>query len=262
MKKTIKIVLATILLLTVLPMISAANITSVWNIKPAATAQNGTNATGSFAWNCTTAAMHITNVTIYANSSAGVMNALQSFANTSADQTAWVNTTTIQAADDGLSQNLSCYANNATDGVYSDQRTCSAVTLDSTDPVCNITGDHNNIPYKGNIQLTWDSTDALSLVSTAVYVDGPEDQPTSSYTDTQRFLTLISQDTKFLGDWTTNITGTDRAGNTCTDTFTFESYLPDGEVWEPTEPASDTGKNLLLIIIVGVVLWVIFAKKK
>lgn len=260
-----KILLTAILamfVLAVLPVMSAANITSVWNILPATTAQNGTNATGSFTYNCTTAAMHITNVTVYANSSAGTMNALESFANASPDQTAWTGTVDIQAADDGLNQNLSCYANNATDGVYSDQKTCSAVTLDSTDPICSLVRLSKTIAWKGTQKITWSSSDATSLVSTAVYVDRPESGSTLSYTDTSRTLTLLSQDTKYLGDWTANITGTDRPGNTCTVEVTFKTYMPDGvgEIGVPA-PKKDTGKTLLLLLIVGIALYFIFKKK-
>jgi hypothetical protein len=138
-----------------------------------------------------------------------------------------------------------------------------SITFDSTNPVCNITADHNIIPYKGTILLTWYSSDALSLISTSTTIDGPEDQTTITDTDTNDMRTLTSQDTKYIGDWAVAITGTDRAGNTCTDSLTFKSYLPDGE-WEaePVTPPKDTGKLVLLLLVVGVILYFAFGKKK
>lgn len=265
MKKTNGLFLATIfslvLVLSVLPMMSAAVLGTVLYAP-----LNYTNHTGTITINCTT--IHeATNVSVWYNSSAGVMaqlgsNLVNSTTNANTT-TCWNGTIAITSAMDGTNYNFSCYADNGTDQTYSAEIAATQIMLDTTAPLCSITGDHKTFPWKGTIALTWTSSDVIELASTDVDVDGPEDQVTTSYTDTSRTLTLTSQDTKYVGDWTTNMTGTDRAGNTCTASYTFKSYLPGlDEVRIPVTPPTDGKRVLLLLLIVGAIVYFGFMKKK
>lgn len=253
-----RILLATILamfVLAVLPVISAATMSPVIYAP-----LNNTNHTREVFVNCNTTHTNVTNVTAYYNTSAGVMTELGALTNVTHNN--WTGTLTLTSANDGIYNNISCYADNGTDQEYSAEVGCTGIMFDSTDPVCSLVRQSGTIEWKDTQLITWSASDTRALKSTAVYIDRPEDGSTLPYTDTSRALTLTSQDTKYVGDWTVNITGTDTTGNTCTETVAFTSTYGDGEIWEPSEPPVDTGKNLLLLIILGIVLWVIFGKKK
>ncbi len=256
-----KILLATILVvfvLAVIPIMSAAVLGPVLYAP-----LNYTNHTGTVTVNCTT--IHeATNVTVWTNSSGGTMTQLGTLTNTSTNAnttTAWEGDVTITATNDGTNQNISCYADNGTVQSYSAETAATHIMLDTTDPLCSLVRLSRTIAWKDTQLITWTSSDAIELVSTAVTIDRPQDGSDMTYTDANRVLTLTSQDTKYLGDWTTTITGTDRPGNTCTETVTFKSYMPDGDIWEAGEPEKDKGKTLLLILIVCIVAYFIFKKK-
>lgn len=257
--KNKKFLLTPIFLLLVLSMFGIGSALTTLDL-PVADGNYSTSMTVTMTANATD---EITNVTCYYNSTGGLANndLLIVIANASTNQTAFTDATVTVPSTDGITYNVSCWANNLTSLV--EQDSAAGITFDSTNPGCSMTGDHNIIPYKGTILLTWDSSDALSLISTAVTIDRPEDASDLTYTDTNRLLTLTSQDTKYRGDWIVSLTATDRAANTCTETFEFKSYLPDGEIWDAGEPTPtrDTGKTLLLLLIVGGALWFIFKKK-
>ena len=207
---------------------------------------------------------NMTNVTCYYNKSGGAATTfLVEMLNSTPDDLVFQNTTVISGFDETMTYNISCnvYTETGADSTLNLTISVAGITFDHTDPLCSLIRQSRTIAWKDTQLITWTSSDALSLVSTAVYVDRPEEGSTMSYTDTNRVLTLLSQDTKYLGDWTVNITGTDRPGNTCTAEVTFKTYMPDGEIWEPTEPKKDTGKTLLLLAIVGIVAYFIFKKK-
>jgi hypothetical protein len=268
-----KLFLATMLVIVamvlVVPMISAAGLTATWN-GGTGYATNYTNATGTFLFNCTVTAKAVTNVTIYANSSSGVMNPLQSFVNTSANQAAWTGTVTITSADDGSNQNLTCYVRNATANAYSSEKGCWHVTLDSTDPTCSILAAHNTIAWKGNQVITTASADALLRKSTVTTIDGPGTQTSITDTSASRSIELGSNETNYIGTWTASILVTDSAGNTCTDSVTFKSYMPGDTPAEKqaeldaqlTASEKEKSKTWMLLIVIGVALWLIFKKKK
>src|SRR3990167_5784264 len=167
--------------LVVFPLVNAAAISATWNTLGGT--GNYSNKSASFSFNCTTSAHTVTNVTVYANTTAGSMNPLESFANTSALQTALTGTVDIQAADDGNNQNLSCRAQNATDSAYSNEKTASRVSLDSTSPICNVTILHKTIAFKQGQLITYFSSDALARRATTLDVNGPGLQTTISATD-------------------------------------------------------------------------------
>lgn len=251
-------VVMTVLMLV--PLVSAAAVSVTWN--DAAGISNYSNQTTSFTYNCTTSAHNVINVTVYANSSAGVMNPLESFANlTSPAQTAWTGTVDIQSADDGTAQNISCYAQNATVGAYSLEISCHDVMLDSTDPVCNVSVLHPSIAYKGNQKITYYSSDAIEWVSTSLTIDGPGKQTTITATAQNGPIDLGSNDTKYTGDWALAMTVTDRAGNTCTDSATFKSYMPDG-LGLGEEPDKADNRTILIVVVLALLAWMFFGKKK
>ena len=206
-------------------------------------------------------AFNMTNVTCYYNATGGAATTfLVEMLNDSHSDLIFEDAT---IAIDGLTEvatyNISCAVYNST--TLNTTVSKATITFDSTDPVCSLIRQSKTIDWKGTQLITWTSSDALELVSTLVTIDRPEDGADMTYTDANRALTLLSQDTKYVGDWTVTITGTDRAGNTCTSSETFKSYLGDGEIWEPTAPKKDTGKTVLLIVIVGIVAYFIFKKK-
>lgn len=260
MKTKQNLLIATILVFTML---------AVLPIMLAATTMSNPVAGGNYSDDLTTTvtvdpngAFNMTNVTCYYNATGGAATTfLVEMTNSTPQDLVFENTADISSFDETMTYNISCNIYNGT--TLNQTISVAAITFDHTDPLCSLNRLHRTIAYKGTQKITWTSSDALSLVSTAVSIDRPEDGSTMSYTDANKVLTLTSQDTKYIGDWTVTITGTDRASNTCTDSVDFKSYLGDGEIWEAGEPApkKDTGKTLLLIAIVGIVVYFIFKKK-
>jgi len=255
MQKQNKLLIAifsVIAILSVLPMVSAAAITSVIN-----SPTNYTNATGTMVANCTTSAHIVMNVTFYANSTTSTNHTIGTITNTSADQTAWYNAVMSVAAQDGTDYDVTCYADNGSDQVLSNAHI--GMMFDSTDPICNITREHGNIEWKGTQSITWDSSDAIERVTTAVTIDGPEDQTSLTDADASEVRTLTSQDTKYVGDWNASMVVTDRAGNTCSASTTFKSFY--GEVPEEEVPVPIDRKGLLIIGgILAVIAYFYFKK--
>jgi len=224
---------------------------------------NYTNHTTTVTYNCTTEAHgQVLNVTIYTNSTAGTMTSLGSESNASVNQTVWEGSVTITGTNDGINQNISCYADNGSSLVYSTEIAATNIMLDSTDPVCNMSILHPSIAYKGLQTINWFSSDAIERVSTSMSIDGPGSQTTITETDQNGPKELLSTDTKYSGDWIASLTVTDRAGNTCTASETFKSQVlgDDGEEIAPL-PTQGKGGMLLLIAGLGVVLYFVFKKK-
>lgn len=199
------------------------------------------------------------NTTCYYNASGtwATVGALSSF---TINATGFTATIDIDALTDGTGISFNCSVSNVSTLTVSD--TINGIMFDSTDPLCTLTKDHRTMPWKGIQQVDWTSSDVIEWVSTSVNIDGPDTQTTLTYTDANRQLTLTSQDTKYIGDWTANITATDRAGNTCTDEVTWSTYLPDGDIqpgygYEP--PAK--GNQLLLLIVVIAIIYFVFIRK-
>jgi len=226
---------------------------------------NYTNHTASVTYNCTTlGAGQILNVTIYTNSTAGAMTSLGSEANTSVNQTVWEGSVTITSTNDGINQNISCYADNGTSLVYSEEIAATNIMLDSTDPVCNMSILHPSIAYAGLQTINWFASDAIEWVSSSMVIDGPGSQTTITETCQNGPFELTSTDTKYNGDWTATLTVTDRAGNTCTASETFKSQLLgyDEEYGEVlTVPSKGNGKTLLILAALGVGAYFVFKKK-
>lgn len=212
-------------------------------------------------------AFNMTNVTCFYNSSGGLATTfLVAIANTSKSSLVFENgSIDISSFTETSTWNISCDVRNGT-GANSLNQTISvaSVTIDSTAPLCTLTGDHKTIPWKGIIQLDWTSSDAVSLVSTSTTIDGPQDQTTITDTDTSDSRTLTSQETAYWGDWTVTTTATDRPGNTATCTYEFSSYLPDdvsgeGEV-TPKAPLN-TGTIVIGLLIIGAIAYFVMKKK-
>jgi len=260
MKNKTKLLLAivfSVFVLTVLPAISALTI-GVTLYAPV----NYTNHTDTVTYNCTTPAFsQVENVSIYANSSTGTMTLLGSkITNSSVNQSAWEGSVAITSANDGTGYIISCFAENSSVDVYSAEIASTGIMLDSTAPICNISFLHPTIAYAGLQKIDFYSSDVIERVSTSTTVDGPGKQTTITLTDQNGPIELASNDTKYTGTWTVSTTVTDRAGNTCTDSKTFKSYLPDKD-GVPITPPVDKGRTLLLLLIVGVIAYFIFKKK-
>ncbi len=171
---------------------------------------------------------------------------------------ATVDTTSLT---DGLElYTIKCVVSNATGTKNWSAVNTTKITIDNTDPTCTLLIDSVTIPWKGNQQVEWNTEDAISLISTAVTVDGPETQTTSSYTDAYRELDLTSQDTKYVGEWIIKVGARDRTFNSCNTSSNFTTYLPGDADWQkPTGPTNY--KTLLLIGGIALVIY-LFTKKK
>ena len=82
-----------------------------------------------------------------------------------------------------------------------------------------------------------------------------------TYTDASKTLTLASEDTKWLGDWTATLTATDRSGNTITCTETWDTYLPNGAIEDAREESKTNIKGLVIVIILAGGIYFIFKDK-
>ncbi len=264
---TTSLLFTIVLAILVIPMVSAANTLN----SPVIYGNYSTTMTVLLTMDANGAATNMSNITCWFNASGGLITeknettVFVEILNTSKTQLIFTEAVTISGyaevlAGDGYNISCDIYNNSEANTTVS----AANITFDHTDPACSLNGDHNIIPYKGTILLTWTSSDALSALTTSVTIDGPQDQTTITDTDANDERTLTSQETKYFGDWTVTILATDQAANTCTETYTFKSYLPDGEIWEAGEPAvpKDTGRTLLLLGIVGVIIYFAFIKKK
>ena len=263
---TTSLLFTIVLAILVIPMVSAANTLN----SPVIYGNYSTTMTVLLTMDANGAATNMSNITCWFNASGGLITeknettVFVEILNTSKTQLIFTEAVTISGyaevlAGDGY--NISCDILNVSEA----NSTVSAanITFDHTDPLCSLNGDHSLIPYKGTILLTWTSSDAFSALTTAVTIDGPQDQTTITDTDANDERTLTTQETKYFGDWEVIITATDQAANTCTSSYSFKSYLPDGEIWEAGEPATkDTGKIVLGLIIIGVIVYFAFIKKK
>jgi len=254
MKKT-NLLIATIMLMAMMPVVLATtsmsspvdygNYTGTMTVT--VTAQdNGEN--------------NMTNVTCYYNASGGAATTyLTEILNTSAGQLIFTKSVSISALTDAMIYNVSCNVYN--DTTLNSTYSAGNITFDSTDPTCDLSKKHSKPAYKGIQELTWSSSDALSLVSTAITIDRPQTGSDMTYTDASRTLTLLSTDTPYIGDWTTTVVATDRSGNTATCTETWKTYLPNGEY---EESYAEEEQNLLqripawlwLAVVIGLVLYV------
>ena len=242
----------------VAPFMSAATISPVLYAPV-----NYTNHTGTVTYNCTNTDFDVMNISIYANSSAGTMTKLGStVSNTSADQVVWEGSVAITSTNDGTGYNISCMMDNGTDQVYSTEIASTDIMLDSTDPVCNVSVLHPTIAYKGNQLITYYSSDAIERASTSLVIDGPGKYTTVTATGANGPLEFGSNDTKYVGSWSLDLTVTDRAGNTCTDSATFKSYMPDGVGEIGAEPEGKDPKGILIIAGLAVLAYLYFGKKK
>ncbi len=257
-----KILLATILAMFVLvgiPLISAAN-----TMDSPVTGGNYTGTLNISVSVDTNGADNMTNVSCYYNSTGGPATTfLAEMTNSTPGDLIFENASiAITALTELATYNISCDVRNLT--TLNTTVSKATITIDSTDPLCSLVNLHDTFAWKGTQLLTWTNTDAVELVSTLVTIDRPEDGADLTDADANEARTLTSQETKYIGDWTATILGTDRPGNTCTETVNFKSYLGDGEIWEAGEPAApvDKGKIFLFLIVAAVALYFVFNKKK
>ncbi len=252
--RKINIIITTLILLVIMPMVLGASSMTV----PIGYTNSSSPITLTVVydgWND----VNMTNMTCYYNASGGpATTTLATVENTTSTQTTFTTTGTLST--DALAiYNISCRLNMATGTNAS--FSAANITIDSTDPLCTLDRKYGRPAYKGIQELTWTSSDALSLISTAVTIDRPQTGSDMSYTDTSKTLTLLSTDTNYVGDWITTLIATDRAGNTVTCTEDWKSYMPNGE-GTPGYEETDSNKRLLVIVIIlAGGLYLIFKKK-
>jgi len=277
MKTKNKIVLTTILLLlvmatvlTVVPEASAA--AKVFLKSPKA----GNNYTTTINFTANVSGLNPKssfNVSLICDASGGKVTAadtwVKTVSNSTPNQNVTYASTSITSVTDALAYNCSVFLDNASTAGQQWATAAMKITFDSTVPVCSMEALSNRIPYKGVIDLKWSATDALSLKTASTTIDGPQDQTTVTDTTAVTTRTLTSQETKYIGDWTVTLTGTDKAGNTCTASDTFKSYMPDGPGTPGYEEETTTGigslfqnKTLLLIVVIVAIYFLFFNKKK
>ena len=260
------IVLTTIFLamfvLAVLPLVNAAT-----TIDSPVTGGNYTTTLNVSVSVDANTAHNMTNVTCFYNATGGsATSLLVIIANDSHSDLIFENASIgITGLTDLATYNISCDVRNST--TLNTTVSKATITIDSTSPVCSLVRAHSNFAWKDTQLITWSITDAVGLDTTGlttITVDRPEDGSDMTYTDTSRALTLTSQDTKYIGDWSVSLTGTDRPGNTCTPSVTFRSYLPNGDIWEAGAPKApvDMGKTVLLLLIIGTIVYFVFFNKK
>lgn len=257
--KKYKLLLATIFLLAVLPMVMAATTL----ISPA----TNTNHTGTVTLNCTTTVTdcdECLNATFWYNSSGGTTGTLlTTIINDTADDTEFYEASySISGLTDSTTYNITCRVSNASNVDVDISAANDGITFDSTNPTCSFERNHKTMAWKGVQLVEWTSADALSLISTGVTIDRPEEGADMTYTDANKELTLTSQDTKYLGDWSAKLGAIDRAGNTCNESITWKTYLPDGVGTPGYEEEKAAGiPGWLMIAVIGLIGYFIFKKK-
>src|SRR4030042_5434648 len=125
--------------------------------------------------NCTTDLAATLNVSIYYNASGGATGTLlTTIVNTTADQTEFTASPSIEALADGTSYNFTCYADDGAAPEWSEG--VVSVGIDNTDPTYTfVFAKPDRADYKSTTQyLTWTTADATSGVETvAVSVTSP-----------------------------------------------------------------------------------------
>ncbi len=250
--KNFELLIATILLLAMVPLVFAVTtINSPFTFS---------NHTGNVIVNATTDLADTTNVTCWQSSTGGASETLLiRMENTTASQLHWEETVSISALTDSASYNVTCEATIINGGSAENSTGLLDITFDSTNPRCTTNIDAKTIAYKGNQRIIWTSTDEVGLGPAAITIDRPGLGSDLTYTDVNRELTLTSQDTKYLGDWTFTLITSDRPGNTATCEESWKSYLPDGLVMDEPEPSKIPG--WLIIAGIGVIIYFVVRKK-
>ena len=259
MKKTKLLITMMIMALIALPLVFAAS-----TMTSPVTGGNYTETVSVSLTIATNGEDNMTNATCYQDSAGGAATTfLVEILNSSVDDTDFTDSVSISALAETSTYNITCDIYNGT--TLNDTISVLGVTFDSTNPVCSLIRQSPKPPYKGIQQVDWTSTDTLELMSTAITIDRPQSGSDMTYTDANRELTLLSTDTGYIGDWTATITGTDRPGNTCTESVTWKTYLPNGEYEEYYEEEEQKAKNkntLIVIIILVGLGWFFLGSKK
>lgn len=227
------------------------------------------------------------NVTLYCNVSGGTVNsrtAAQKFVtiwNSTATATSFTNAAvSITGFTDSLaSYNCSAYADNgtATTG-QAFSVAVNGITIDNTAPTCDLRRVYGNqIGLQGIQEIIWSSSDAISLISTAVNLNSAG--TATAYTDASRDLILQGSSLSTAGDYGVDLVTTDRAGNTCTPSaVNWTVYTPgtSGTSAAPSAPAGSFSlfgkggidfsnpqtRNTAIFIIVVIVVIAALVKKK
>ncbi|MFA6073984.1 MAG: hypothetical protein WC758_07755 [Candidatus Woesearchaeota archaeon] len=174
-----------------------------------------------------------------------------------------LNKTAISLASltDLMTYNCSGYVDNGTDQEWAFMTTANLITKDATSPVCTVSVPLSNVPNQGSQVVTWSITDALSLVSSNQNITGPTGFTTLTSTNAVSSTEFSLQN--LVGSWSSDVLGTDRAGNTCLGTVDFTSYNNDygSNYIPPVTPGTDF-KPILILAGIGAAIYFFIIKKK
>lgn len=127
------------------------------------------------------------------------------------------------------------------------------VTIDNTAPVCSVTLAYPSISYQGVQMITWSVTDALQLVTSTQTITAPSASGNLAYTVAGGSSTTIQgPQTAYSGNWNASDYGVDRAGNTCSASKAFSSYVPGNTQNQNTAGTGTSGTpNYKAIAVIG-----------
>jgi len=266
MKKINKFLGLAILVLAILPMVSAATTMTV--------PISGGNYSTTLLLAITVDANgvnNMTNITCAYNSTGGSAEVgeatqLATILNTTADQTSFVSSVTISSFTELATYNISCEVSNFTTGGVSTLNTtlyASGVAMDNTAPVMQLLVplDKDSENYDRAVEYRCSIADAID--SSASF-DFSVAHPTGDTTTSTTLLTSTSltrfTDTDYPGDYVFSCSSTDSAGNAITETATV-TIDKLGRIIGVTRD-SGLGSNYLLWAIVAVLVIYLITKKK
>lgn len=245
-KNVLIALIATVLILSVVPMISA----TTFNLPVA-----GGNYSTTLTINITATAngaKNMTNVTCYYNASGGTATTyLTQILNESVSDLDFTGTVSIAALSDATTYNISCKVQNGTtlNSTYS-----RVITIDNTDAVPSLSREVSDVGMYGLEKLTWSSTDATSGVySTSVSLTSPDTSlcPTQTWTDSTKTSYIIpDQYLACPGTYTVSMTVLDYASNSATSSVTFTVNAP-GAMGGSSVGSSSSGVPAVTGVISG-----------
>jgi len=268
MQKKLILPIAMLLTMMTLALVSAAEIVTV---TVPVTYTNYTTLT----WSCTTevnATDRSYNVTMYYNAAGGNCTIGEggtklgsTVQNTSADQSVFTASPSIEGLDDLLTYNFSCYGDNESEQVYSTGIT--HVGIDNTDPVITPTTDYEEITLSRIFKYTTtisDATSGLDGTETCTIVD-PLGDSTSVSTSASG---AIFDDTGIAGDYNLSCSATDTAENVNSNSVIVKvkttgaplereerTEIPIvGDILEKLKGIDRTTLIVIIVIIVAIVL--------
>jgi len=228
---------------------------------------NNTNWTGTVTLSCNTTVPNALNVTFRTLDSivSGVSTILgTNVSNDTASDTSFNLTLSITALTESASYNVYCTVYNTTALTVGEKENSTninqGVTFDSTDPICSVVDGKEKLEEGGFNTLSYDITDAIDsapVVSCSVTTAG--DDVVSIGTTTPYTLTGVN--TRSIGVYTYNCSGTDYTGNinSCIENFRVDSSDDISSSQQEKEVGVRKSTRGIFIIIIGTIVVVLIA---